>query len=173
MENHLFTPFTGDQSLADLPPSHRTPRMDRAPEGYTDGLNPEVGCGCGNGQDADDRRPIGNGGCGHNHDNGGCGHVHGHEGHIHGQNGCGQGIGNGGVGCGCVGFEGCGPDSWGLCEYPLAIAYAPCQVFRGLHDPATALARGTLFTELDLPLGHQTCGLITADCPCRGERRRT
>ena len=35
--------------------------------------------------------------------------------------------------CGCcVGYEGCGPDSWGLSEYPLAMVYAPCQAFRAL-----------------------------------------
>ncbi len=48
---------------------------------------------------------------------------------------------------------GCPAGSWGLSEYPLAMVYAPCQDFRGLYDPATALSRGTLFTELDLPLG--------------------
>ncbi len=54
----------------------------------------------------------------------------------------------------CVGHEGCGCNSWGLADYPLAMVYAPCQVFRSLYDPATALSRGTLFTELDLPLGN-------------------
>lgn len=138
MEKHLFPSFTGDQPLADLPPSPRMSRMETAPEDHTDGLPPQPGCGCGQGNGS------GNGGNG-------------------------QEIGNGG--CGYVGFEGCGPDSWGLCEYPLAMVYAPCQVFRGLYDPDTALTRGTLFTELDLPLGRETCGLVTADRPCRGERR--
>ncbi len=34
---------------------------------------------------------------------------------------------------------------------PLAIATVPPQQFRQLYDPATALLRGTLFRELDLP----------------------
>lgn len=97
------------------------------------------------------------------------------EDHGHG-NGCGISDGQDGHhrphgGCGCVGYEGCGPDSWGLCEYPLAMVYSPCQVFRGLYDPDTALHRGTLFGELDLPLGGEG-GLGTAECACRGERRR-
>ena len=36
---------------------------------------------------------------------------------------------------------------------PLAYAYVPMQSFRMLYDPAKALCRGTLFEELDLPLG--------------------
>ena len=85
-------------------------------------------------------------------------------------------------GCGCIqpvphpcrrceGYEGCAPDSWGLCEYPLAMVYAPCQTFRGLYDPATALTHGTLFTELDLPLGSQNGGLAIQSCGCGRERR--
>ena len=97
----------------------------------------------------------------HGHGNGcGCGINDGQDGHHHPQGGC-----------GCVGYEGCGPDSRGLCEYPLAMVYSPCQVFRGLYDPDTALHRGTLFGELDLPLGGEG-GLGTAECACRGERRR-
>lgn len=91
-------------------------------------------------------------------------------------------IGHSGCGCGCddaqdngnvcMGHEGCGENSWGLNEYPLAMVYAPCQQFRALYDPATALSRGTLFTELDLPLGG-TEGTFTAlGCACRAERRR-
>ena len=105
---------------------------------------------------------------------------------IVGGNGCGgggspiQGNGGGGCGCsqpaphtcgGCVGYEGCGHDNWGLCEYPLAMVYAPCQTFRGLHDPATALSRGTLFTELDLPLGREGCSTVALSCACGRERR--
>ena len=41
---------------------------------------------------------------------------------------------------------------WGLADHPLAMVYAPCQGFEGLYDPDTALLRGTLFPELDLPL---------------------
>jgi len=73
----------------------------------------------------------------------------------------------------CEGYEGCGPDSWGLCEYPLAMVYAPCQTFRGLYDPATALAHGTLFSELNLPLGREGCGLTTLACGCGRERRQS
>lgn len=75
--------------------------------------------------------------------------------------------------CGCChGHEGCGPESWGLSEYPPAMVYSPCQIFRALYDPDTALHRGTLFTELDLPLGGE--GSFTAEgCACRRERRRT
>ena len=76
------------------------------------------------------------------------------------------------VGRGCMDGEGCGPHSRGLSEYPLAMVYAPCQAFRGLYDPQNALSRGTLFSELDLPLGRRECGLTTA-CSCRGERRPT
>lgn len=43
-------------------------------------------------------------------------------------------------------------DGWGLADHPLAMVYAPCQGFHDLYDPDTALVRGTLFTELDLPL---------------------
>ena len=41
--------------------------------------------------------------------------------------------------------------SWGLKDYPLALVYAPLQVFRNLYDRETALQKGTLFSELDLP----------------------
>ena len=43
-------------------------------------------------------------------------------------------------------------EGWGLGGHPLAMVYAPCQGFRDLYDPETALERGTLFSELDLPL---------------------
>ena len=44
---------------------------------------------------------------------------------------------------------------WGLREYPLASVYAPMQIFRDLYDQDTALAKGTIFSELDLPfIGH-------------------
>ena len=93
----------------------------------------------------------------------GCSHNGGHH-HSHGA--CGV----------CVGHEGCGEGSWGLCDYPLAMAYAPCQIFRALYDPATALSRGTLFTELDLPFGGAEGMFTTVGCGCRydrAERRRT
>lgn len=41
--------------------------------------------------------------------------------------------------------------SWGLKDHPLASVYAPLQVFRNLYDRETALQKGTLFSELDLP----------------------
>ncbi len=64
--------------------------------------------------------------------------------------------------CGCHTGAPCGgADSWGIAGYPLAMVYAPCQSFVSLYDPETALARGTLFTELDLPLGHM------GGCACR------
>ena len=55
-----------------------------------------------------------------------------------------------GSACGC---SPCGEDSWGLNDYPLAMVYVPCQAFRNLYDTDTALGQGTLFAELDLPLG--------------------
>ncbi len=77
---------------------------------------------------------------------------------------------SGGDGCApvCRGYEGCGADSWGLPDRPLAMVYAPCQMFRALYDPATALSRGTLFTELDLPLGEsENCGFSLLGASCR------
>jgi hypothetical protein len=94
---------------------------------------------------------------------GGCGCGCGSPTQIGGSDGGGTGI--------CCGFEGCGAGSWGLAEYPLAMVYAPCQMFRALYDPATALNRGTLFTELDLPLGGEG-GFTAEGCACRLERRR-
>ncbi len=67
---------------------------------------------------------------------------------------------NDGEGCGCA-TSPCGHSSWGLVRYPLAMVYSPCQTFGGLYDLNTALTRGTLFAELDLPLevGYATgCG---------------
>ena len=71
---------------------------------------------------------------------------------------------------GCEGHEGCGPNSWGLTDHPVAMVYAPCQDYRALYDPATALERGTLFTELDLPLGGDCAGFSTIGCACRAGR---
>ncbi len=75
--------------------------------------------------------------------------------------------GNGsGCGCasGCHGYEGCGSESWGLTDYPLGMVYAPCQTFRALYDPETGLSRGTLFSELDLPLGASDGGGFGTSC---------
>jgi hypothetical protein len=125
------------------------PRMERVPDG-------ECGCG-GDGQEG-----------GHHHGH----HDHGGHGHPHGE-GCGCQSPVGTPCGGCVGHEGCGTDSWGLCEYPLAMVYAPCQSFRGLYDPATALSRGTLFSELDLPFGKDSGGLTSLACSCRRERSQS
>ncbi len=43
-------------------------------------------------------------------------------------------------------------NGWGLYEYPLAMVYAPYQTFRNLYECHDALANGTLFSELNLPL---------------------
>ena len=144
MEKELF-PSRGSE----LPMADRTPRMER-PEG----------------QDAAD----GGCGCGHHGHSGGC--CHGHHDHDD-DHGCGHHDHDAGERAPvCVGFGGCGAGSWGLTEYPLAMVYAPCQSFRALYDPDTALDRGTLFTELDLPLGGEG-GFSTAGGSCRVERRRT
>ena len=58
--------------------------------------------------------------------------------------------------CGCG--TPCGQGSWGLNGHPLAMVYASCQSFQGMYDLETALSRGTLFAELDLPLETGGCG---------------
>lgn len=77
----------------------------------------------------------------------------------HKENGCGCGCGHShGNDCGCGQLPACGQegskctDGWGLANHPLAMVYAPCQGFHSLYDFDTALVRGTLFSELDLPL---------------------
>ncbi|MGM9644210.1 MAG: spore coat associated protein CotJA [Eubacteriales bacterium] len=40
---------------------------------------------------------------------------------------------------------------WGLYDHPLAMVYSPCQSWREVYAPDVALARGTMFSELDLP----------------------
>ena len=144
MEKDIF-PFCADT----LPLADRTPRS----EFLTDGDRPmDHGCGCGcgesSGNDHHERKKChdNTGNCTET-DYGSCPKV-------------------------CVGYEGCGDDSWGLADHPLAMVYAPCQMFRALYDPDTALNRGTLFTELDLPLGGESCGFITVGDSCRVERRR-
>ena len=77
--------------------------------------------------------------------------------------------------CGCrntrdtaprCGSNGCGTDEggWGLHEHPLAMAYAPLQVWRNAYEPEMALERGTLFIELDKPF-HE--GIARGGC-CNG-----
>lgn len=69
--------------------------------------------------------------------------------------------------------QACQREHWGIYEYPLAMAYAPMQRFRGLYDPRTALHRGTMFCELDLPLEAAYGGRNTGGCGSRcGEERR-
>lgn len=41
---------------------------------------------------------------------------------------------------------------------PLAMVYSPRQCFSALYDEDTALSRGTLFSELDLPFDGKKCG---------------
>ncbi len=41
--------------------------------------------------------------------------------------------------------------------YPMAMAYVPMQGWNELFDPATALTRGTIFRELDLPFYPINC----------------
>lgn len=51
---------------------------------------------------------------------------------------------------------GCGVGSgsaWGLEGYPLAMVYAPLQNFSDIYSPEMGLSRGTIFAELDLPIG--------------------
>ena len=55
--------------------------------------------------------------------------------------------------------------TWGLSDYPLASVYAPLQEFRNLYDRDTALGRGTLFSELDLPFMGAS---VTKGGCCRG-----
>ena len=48
--------------------------------------------------------------------------------------------------------------SWGLDGYPLAMVYSTIQKWRNIYDIETALVRGTIFEELDLPfLGKEGC----------------
>ena len=50
------------------------------------------------------------------------------------------------------GSDGCANGiGWGLKEHPLGMVYSPYQYFRQIYSPDTALTRGTIFTELDLP----------------------
>lgn len=40
-----------------------------------------------------------------------------------------------------------------MCDYPIGYAFVPEQNFGTVYDTEDALERGTLFPELDLPLG--------------------
>ena len=62
-------------------------------------------------------------------------------------NGCNNGCGNGSGNNSVLGEESCISGS-----HQLAMVYSPCQMWRMLYSPETALERGTLFEELDKPL---------------------
>ena len=55
--------------------------------------------------------------------------------------------------------------SWGLSGYPLAMVYAPMQDFTEIYDLETALDRGTVFSQLDLPFMGMT---VTKGGKCHG-----
>ena len=48
----------------------------------------------------------------------------------------------------------------------LAIVYSPVQHWREMYDPQTALSRGTMFRELDLPFRGD--GISARGGNCRG-----
>ena len=62
----------------------------------------------------------------------------------------------------CPDMSHCGGEGntgWGLHNHPLAMAYAPLQMWREVYDPDMGLERGTLFGDLDLPFkGDQMRG---------------
>ena len=47
--------------------------------------------------------------------------------------------------------------SYNGCPAPLAIVYSPYQPFENLYDEETALCRGTLFKDIDLPFYGRAC----------------
>ena len=53
--------------------------------------------------------------------------------------------------------KGCSSIGWGLYEYPLAMVYSPYQIWRNIYNDETALSRGTMFAELDLPFEGGNC----------------
>ena len=59
----------------------------------------------------------------------------------------------------------CGVSAWGLNGYPLAMVYTPVQEFCELYDLDTALNRGTLFKQLDLPFEGES---VSKGGCCRG-----
>ena len=61
----------------------------------------------------------------------------------------------------------CERGNYGLTDYPLAMVYAPVQQWRKLYDNDTALCRGTLFKELDLPFLASDGSRMGGGC-CRG-----
>ena len=72
----------------------------------------------------------------------------------------------GGNGCApACNLEGDRRKGWGLEGYPLAMVYSPLQGFKDIYDLDTALSRGTIFKELDLPFMGVT---VTKGGNCRG-----
>lgn len=47
---------------------------------------------------------------------------------------------------------GCKTGGYGVTDRPVGSVYAPIQAFERLYDHPRALSRGTLFSDLDLPL---------------------
>lgn len=61
--------------------------------------------------------------------------------------------------CGCTTSEEAEhANGWGLVGYPLAMVYAPVQSFCDLYEIEDGWRRGTIFSELDLPLGEIPSG---------------
>ena len=58
--------------------------------------------------------------------------------------------------------------SFGLSGHPLAMVYAPIQEWRELYDLDTALMKGTLFSELDLPFLAGNKGNTSMGGCCNG-----
>lgn len=58
--------------------------------------------------------------------------------------------------------------SFGLSGYPLAMVYAPIQEWKDLYDLDTALVKGTLFSELDLPFLAGNKGNTSSGGCCNG-----
>ena len=65
-----------------------------------------------------------------------------------------EGCGNGSSGSAGDGTQNSGCGCQGMGHRQLAMVYAPMQCFRMLYSPEDALMRGTLFEELDKPLGE-------------------
>lgn len=59
------------------------------------------------------------------------------------------------VKCGCG--EPRREPSWGLRGYPIASVYSVLQDWHDIYDTETALKRGTIFKELDLPFYGDRC----------------
>lgn len=93
-------------------------------------------------RDARDQVPNGRAGNGNGCGNTSCERMGNVNGCLRERTGNGRGCGNAENGAG---------RSWGLHDHPLAMVYSPYQHFRDTYTPDTALDRGTLFSELDLP----------------------